>query len=97
MKLWIDDIRDMPADFDVWAKNYEEAVSALKTGKVTQVSFDHDLGDARAFTGYDIARWIEEQSYLGNFKKVSWDIHSANPVGRKNIEAAMNNAAKWWI
>jgi len=28
--------------------------------------------------------------------KFSWDVHSANPVGRRNIELAMANVEKYW-
>jgi len=47
MKLWLDDIRD-PKRYGYhdmyWAKNYNEAIAALKLGKVTFASLDHDIG-----------------------------------------------------
>lgn len=45
--LWLDDVRD-PAKFGCigwdWAKSYEEAIAALKTGEVILASLDHDIG-----------------------------------------------------
>lgn len=99
MKLWLDDVRLPPDGWD-WKVTASEAIEALKTGKYTQISFDHDLGDPHGLenlgTGYEVAAWIEEQAYFGQIKRLIWKIHSANPVGRRNIEAAMINADKFW-
>lgn len=95
-KLWIDDIRPMPENFDFWAKTKDEAVDILKTGNITYVSFDHDLGDDEKGTGYDVAMWVEREAYLGHLKPFSYTIHSGNPVGAKNIEVAMTNAERYW-
>ena len=96
IKLWLDDIRPMPEGFTHWAKTADEAIELLRTGEVTEISFDHDLGPETAGTGYDVAKFIEEQAHLGKSKPVSWRIHSANPVGRTNIEAAMKSAERAW-
>ena len=63
--------------------------------KNIHISFDHDLGDNR-LSGYDLAKWVERRAHLNQIKRITWDIHSANPVGRKNIEMAMSNADKYW-
>ncbi|WP_439037769.1 cyclic-phosphate processing receiver domain-containing protein [Agarivorans sp. QJM3NY_25] len=34
----------------------------LKTGEVTEISLDHDLGNDDHGTGYDVVLWIEEQT-----------------------------------
>jgi uncharacterized protein YebE (UPF0316 family) len=96
MKIWLDDIRQMPLGYDVWAKSSKEAIQYLKTGDVTVMSFDHDLGDEINGTGYGVARWIEIAAFNNIIHRVVWHIHSANPVGRKNIEAALINADKFW-
>jgi len=31
-----------------------------------------------------------------SIKPFTWEIHSANPVGRKNIEQAMKSAERFW-
>ena len=96
MRLWIDDVRTMPKDYDVWAKTAEEAILALRTGKVTHASFDHDLGDETEKTGYDVAVWIERHAYLNKLKQFTYDVHSANPVGVERIKQALRMADQYW-
>lgn len=99
MRVWLDDIREMPEGFDLHARTFEEAIDLLKTGDITHLSFDHDLGMAGetvAKTGYDVAVWIESKAFAGKLSPLTWEIHSANPVGRRNIEVAMNNATFLW-
>lgn len=43
MKLWHDDIRPAPEGW-VWARTNDEAKLHLRTGKVEEISMDHDLG-----------------------------------------------------
>ena len=106
MKIWLDDIRPIPEGYDFWAKNYYEMIGLLISGNVTFVSFDHDLGmlgnetilDPKN-TGYEVAKVIEGlASGDGDFyiKPIGWDIHSANPAGRRNIELAMKSAERFW-
>ena len=96
IRLFIDDLRD-PKEYKVsdvvWIKNYNDAIEQLKTGKVTWISFDHDLGSRK--TGYDVAKYIEENVHDGNIPCPEWQIHSANPAGRQNIERAMKNAERF--
>lgn len=102
--LWLDDERD-PEDTRiqevfgsftgmVWVKTAEAAINRLVAGNVRYVSFDHDLGTTK--TGYDVAKWIEEQAYLGTIPRLNWSIHSLNPRGAKYISSAMSNADKYW-
>lgn len=96
MKVFLDDERPTP---EGWHRVYtaDEAISLLRTGKVKEISLDHDLGDDKKFgTGYDVASFIEERAFFGTMKPVRWSIHSANPVGRKNMLAALENANKMW-
>lgn len=98
MKIWLDDIRPMPDDFDCHCLRADIAINLLKTGIVSEISFDHDLGEPENGTGYDVAKFIEERAYDGTLPfPIGWAIHSSNPVGRRNIEAAMKNAAKYWV
>ena len=57
IRLWLDDVRPMPPSFNYWAKTAKEAIEILKTGRVVEISLDHDLGqDASSYvspeTGY---------------------------------------------
>lgn len=97
MRLWLDDLRPMPEGYDRHVKTAKEAIEALLVWTVTHISFDHDLGEPECGTGYDVASWIERQAFENtNVERVSWRIHSANPVGRRNIEAAMTSADRYW-
>lgn len=96
MKVYLDDERPTP---DGWHRVYtaNEAIDLLKTGGVTEISLDHDLGDDQKFgTGYDVAAFIEEGAFFGTMQPVRWTIHSANPVGRQNMQAALESANKMW-
>jgi NAD+-processing family protein with receiver domain len=87
VKVFLDDIRNPPDDSWIVVRNYSDCISLLQTGKVTVLSLDHDLGADE--TGYDVAKWIEEKVFLYSFNPPEITIHSANPVGRSNIEAAL--------
>lgn len=89
MKLWIDDEREPPHDWD-WAQTYLEALCAIAVGvaekSLEAISFDHDLGGY--ITGYDLACVVERLAASGamNWYRGELRCHSANPVGRKRIE-----------
>ena len=90
MRLWIDDVHLPPSGDGPWliATTYELAIRFLEMNIVTMISFDHDLGQGK--TGYDVIKWIEEQAFFGKLKVVpKMVVHSANPVGRANIERAI--------
>lgn len=91
--LYLDDVRPTPDGFNLRAYTAQEAIELLKKGNISSISFDHDLGPEEAGTGYDVAKWIEEEAYTNpNFSTPEWQIHSANPVGIKNIKNAMESA-----
>ena len=96
MKIWLDDVRPMPPQFDYWAKTADEAWRKLLDNQENCfISFDHDLG--LHYTGYDLAKRIEIDAAEGYLiYPITWEIHSANPVGRKNIEQAMRSAERFW-
>ena len=96
IKLWLDDIRPMPPTFNTYVKTAKEAIKYLESDKVTEISFDHDLGEPENGTGYDVAKWIEEAAYYKKIKPIKWQVHSANPIGAKNIENAMRMAEQFW-
>lgn len=101
IRLWLDDERPMPASFDRHVKTASEAIEVLATGEVSLASLDHDLGlygpgsDGR--TGYDVAKWIEEQAVSGLLKPLTVMVHSQNVVGRHNMVMALKNAKRAWM
>lgn len=97
MKLWVDDLRPMPDGFDAHAKTAQEAIRYLETRDVKKISLDHDLGsDSQYETGYFVACWIELAAHNKWIPKLQWEVHSANPVGRRNIEMALKKADQHW-
>ena len=99
MRIWLDDMRTPPKDshWDMWAKNAADCILAIQTGRVKFISFDHDLqNESEKESGYSVAKFIEEGAARGTVKPIAWAIHSDNPVGRMNIEAAMKSAERFW-
>ena len=95
MKVWLDDVRDAP-DGWVHVRTPEEAIELLRSGKVKEISLDHDLGlasDEAERTGYDVLRWLEEAVANGGwpFRLPEIRVHSANPVGRRRMEQAIDS------
>ena len=89
MKLYVDDIRIAPAGW-TQAWNASEAIGHLATREVTELSLDHDLGDPGECTGYDIMGWIEVRVYHDDFPLPKIKFHTANPVGRDNMQACLD-------
>lgn len=87
MKLWLDDIRPAPEGW-YWAKCGTEAIRCVRTGEVTHMSFDHDLGDG-AMDGHDVICILEEMVAEGLVPIPEMDVHSDNPVGASRLRAAI--------
>ena len=81
--VYVDDERKPLMDYDYWARNYTEAISAIETFctpgyTILTLDLDHDLGAGK--TGYDVAKWCIEHGWKGTFR-----VHTMNIVGRENI------------
>lgn len=96
MKLWIDDLREPPDATWHWSKSSADALLCFKhfASDIHEVSFDHDLGGDD--TVMPVVREIESRAFHGRGDPFEWRVHSANPVGRKNIEAGMQSAERFW-
>lgn len=92
MRIFLDDVREpVPALGEVIVvRDAKSAMDLVRTGLVSWISFDHDLGTD--LTGYDVAMLIEELVFMGDIACPEWHIHSANPVGRERIKMAMLGA-----
>ena len=55
-------------------------------GRIDEVWFDHDLGDPNG-DGYDCAKYLVKFCDENGYKLPKWHIHSANPVGRDNVDS----------
>ncbi|MCV6620428.1 MAG: hypothetical protein OIF51_01590 [Cellvibrionaceae bacterium] len=90
MKVYLDDERETP---EGWVRVYwpEEAIELLETGKVVELSLDHDLGDDDHGTGYDVVLWVEEAVATKGFVPPKIKVHSANSSARTKMELGINN------
>lgn len=88
MKVYLDDCRPTPEGW-VGCKWPDEVIEHLKTRKVTHLSLDHDLGDDKRGTGYDVLLWIEEAVVSGDFHPPHIMIHSANPAAVIRMKRAL--------
>lgn len=82
-----------------WVQNYNEFVMAIEndikqfnTLSFQYIQLDHDLGEEK--TGYDCVKWLCDKcdELLIRFPK--YHVHSANPIGKENIEKYIENFEK---
>lgn len=98
-KLWIDDVREPPDETWHWVKTSDDAIKIMLVGVYAgepfrEISFDHDLGGDD--DAYNVATMIEDYAHQDYLARVKWSIHSANPVGRARIQAALMSADRYW-
>ena len=88
MNVYLDDERETPAG---WLRAYwpDEVVALLQSGKVKQLSLDHDLGNDNKGTGYDVLLWIERAVFIDGFEPPAIAVHSANSSARIKMERAI--------
>lgn len=93
MKIYLDDERQTP---DGWIRVYwpDEAIKLLETGKVVEISLDHDLGDDERGTGYDVVLWIERAVIVDGFCPPIIKVHSANSSARDKMELGIASILK---
>ena len=93
MKVYLDDERDTPPG---WTRVYwpDEAIKLLETGRVEEISLDHDLGDDERGTGYDVVLWIEEAVVVHGFQPPKMSVHSANSSAREKMERGIEQILK---
>lgn len=90
MKLFLDDRRELKPGFDRLARTAGEAIELLKSGTVTDLSLDHDLGGQS--TGMEVLNWIQRQMAETGFVPPEVMVsHSANPAGKAALERAIES------
>ena len=96
IRIWLDDIRPAPEGW-LWVKTVEDFTDAMTAyrGHVVAVSFDHDLGEDEA-SGHGAAAWLEIACVTDGYPVPrEMACHSANPVGRQRIDAAIAGIRRW--
>jgi len=100
INLWIDEHRLPPDEYIAWCTNSTNAINFIDKfwGRIEVISFDHDLGEESYGTGYDVLKFIEEKVYRFSWEpRMEFRIHSANPVGRKNMQAAIVSISQRYV
>ena len=98
MKVYLDDVRRLPADFNLLVKTEAEAIETLDRmgDNIDEISLDCDLGDPfddvdfekiDPGCGYNVAKWIVEQWAQGRLLHLEVRCHSANQVERRVVLA----------
>lgn len=112
MRIWLDDQWDDPDAPErqpprgAWipVRNWAEleALINITTDKILVIDFDHDLGDfyeedgvKKERDGYWIIKKLADE-HLGRYPQ-EVRVHSANPVGRRNIEEFDLNVRKYLL
>ncbi len=101
-KLFLDDLRTVQmvyphvkeGDFIV-VRTYQLFVNTItEKGLPEFISFDNDLGEDEQGNlledGYAAAKWLVYDSGL-YLRQLRFNVHSANPVARIQIESLLNN------
>lgn len=101
LKVYLDDERSVPSGWHL-CKDVDSVISLLKTGKVSELSLDHDLGMEHstgdyslAPNGYDVLLWIEKEVHLHGFNPPKIKIHTANSTARRKMELAVKAIEKY--
>lgn len=93
LKIWLDDKRPAPEGW-MAENDVRLALHFIKNSAVEEISLDHDLGDENEYTGYDVLKKIEQwlaERYITPSCVPIIRIHTANPVGRQNMLAALES------
>lgn len=104
-KLYLDDVRNPKSEGWNIVRNFDEFVRWItENGLPDEISFDHDLAEPdlssnKGFisygkTGYDAAKWLCNYCWTNGLPIPKWNIHSANPVGRINIQQLLSSYEK---
>lgn len=93
MKIWVDDIRPMPEDFDVHCKTVWGFMDTVMQAdehniEIDLISLDHDAGDYFDCGGdyIECLKWLEEIKYIHGIDMCTkFYFHTGNPIGRENM------------
>ena len=91
MRIWVDDVRKKPKEYDVQFKSVYDTIDFIefcirKNVKIELISLDHDAG-CYANEGGDyikILDWMIENNFRCPVR-----LHTMNPVGRGNLRRLM--------
>jgi hypothetical protein len=89
-KMFIDDLRTPPPGDWVVVRSSSEAIAYIQmNGMPAFISFDHDLGGDD--TTMIFLKDLVDLVWNGEDSPPAYEVHSANPVGSKNIVSFMES------
>ena len=94
MKHFLDNEREAPEGW-VRVRRPGEAIRLLKAGGVSELSLDHDLGNERRGTGYDVVLWVEEAMATSGFVPPKMTSHSSNASAWAKMEAGLERIRRY--
>lgn len=94
VRIWVDDLRPTPAGYE-GTKSVNETIALIEEieqngGEVELLDLDHDLGDY-ADEGGDAIKLLDYLAERETYYPIK--IHTANPVGRANMECMIE---RYW-
>ncbi len=95
MNIYLDDIRTPKQGTWEIVRTPDEFRQLIQNTEVIHsISFDHDLGECES--GYDLMKWLVDQHLDGHkdLSEVDVYVHSANPIGAKNMRMLWHNFQK---
>ena len=103
LSIFLDDIRKLP-DSNIAApeekkwtlvKSAKEAIELIRKGNVRRISLDHDLGNDKNGTGYDVLVAIEKFLHDGTIDRPPrMYVHTSNVSARIKMELAIRAIRK---
>jgi hypothetical protein len=99
LRVWLDDLLDDRAAPEGWihVTTTPAAIALLQTGRVIEMSLDHDLGDDDAAgKGVHVVDHIAEQQITAGrdlWPRDGITIHSANPAGVSQMTRGIEHYA----
>ena len=92
---WIEDYSPIKSTCEIiWVKDYQEFVDWISlNGLPTAICFDNDLAQDKE--GYDADKWLVDYCIDNQKKLPLFNIQSANPAGKENIQRLLDNFKKY--
>lgn len=95
MRVFLDDMRSLPDEYDTLCRTPEDALTAIMTGKVELIGFDNDLG--ANMEGRHVFDFLEDQVRTLQVPLPSIEIHTSNPSAGDAMEKGAKNLLRWYV
>lgn len=100
MKIYVDDLRIPDSSYTVFRNINSELYNTISENwdRIEEISLDHDLGNDKNGTGYDVVLFIEDYVYNNKPKHLPLiKVHSSNSSARLKMELGIKSIKKIFI